>query len=117
MGSGEDACLARSGPLFPGRSRRSTPAPRDGTAARTDWPGCRLDAPVPATDDAMTRVFCQTVRVVAGQERTVAFDIRRRVFQDEQGVPAEEEFDADDDCAIHVLAVAEGIPVGTARIV
>ena len=46
-----------------------------------------------------------------------AFDIRRRVFQDEQGVSAEEEFDVDDDCATHVLAEVDGDPVGTGRIV
>jgi predicted GNAT family N-acyltransferase len=58
------------------------------------------------------------VRFVAGsEERSQAFDIRRRVFQDEQGVPADEEFDADDDRAIHVLAIFGGEPVGTGRLV
>ena len=51
------------------------------------------------------------------QERAAAFDIRRRVFQDEQGVSAEEEFDADDDRATHLLAHVGGTPVGTSRIV
>ena len=50
-------------------------------------------------------------------QRTQAFDIRRRVFQDEQGVPAEEEFDADDDRAVHVLASIGSTPVGTGRVV
>src|SRR5512140_3222691 len=58
------------------------------------------------------------VRVVTGPaEREHAFDSRRRVFQDEQGVPADEEFDADDAHATHLLASADGTPVGTARIV
>jgi predicted GNAT family N-acyltransferase len=58
------------------------------------------------------------VRIVARpEERAHAFDIRRRVFQDEQGVSAEEEFDADDDRATHVLAECDGHPVGTGRIV
>jgi len=58
------------------------------------------------------------VRIVTRQEeRAQAFDVRRRVFQDEQGVPAEEEFDADDDRAVHVLATIGGEPVGTGRIV
>jgi len=50
-------------------------------------------------------------------ERKQAFDIRRRVFQDEQGVSADEEFDSDDDLATHVLATVDDIAVGTARIV
>jgi len=58
------------------------------------------------------------VRIVTDPEqRAQAFAIRRRVFQDEQGVPAELEFDADDDCAVHVLADSDGAPVGTGRIV
>lgn len=58
------------------------------------------------------------VRIVTEPEqRAQAFDIRRRVFQDEQGVPADQEFDADDDAAIHVLADIGGVPVGTGRIV
>jgi predicted GNAT family N-acyltransferase len=55
--------------------------------------------------------------VTGSAEREQAFDIRRRVFQEEQGVPADEEFDADDARATHVLATAGATPVGTARIV
>jgi predicted GNAT family N-acyltransferase len=51
------------------------------------------------------------------RQREQAFEIRRRVFQDEQGVSADEEFDADDERATHVLAVAGDTPVGTGRIV
>lgn len=58
------------------------------------------------------------VRLVThAKQRERAFDIRRRVFQDEQHVPAEEEFDTDDDRATHVLADISGAPVGTGRIV
>ena len=58
------------------------------------------------------------VRIVTRQEeRAQAFDVRRDVFQHEQGVPAEEEFDADDDRAVHVLADIDGEPVGTGRLV
>jgi putative N-acetyltransferase (TIGR04045 family) len=58
------------------------------------------------------------VRIVANsEERSQAFAIRRRVFQDEQGVPAEEEFDTDDERATHVLAERASQPVGTGRIV
>ncbi len=59
-----------------------------------------------------------TVALVATtDERAQAYDIRRRVFQDEQGVPAEEEFDADDERATHVLATVDGTPAGTGRVV
>lgn len=42
--------------------------------------------------------------------------LRFEVFVDEQGVPAEIERDADDARAIHLLAVRDGRPLGTARI-
>jgi len=59
-----------------------------------------------------------TVRIVTTpEERAQAFAIRRRVFQAEQGVSAEEEFDADDDRATHVLATGDGHPIGAGRIV
>jgi len=59
-----------------------------------------------------------TVRVVASEaERNLAYDIRRRVFVNEQHVPADEEFDADDERATHVLACIGGTPVGTGRVV
>jgi predicted GNAT family N-acyltransferase len=55
--------------------------------------------------------------VTSEQQRAQAFEIRRRVFQDEQGVPADEEFDADDERATHVLALTDDAPAGTGRIV
>jgi predicted GNAT family N-acyltransferase len=42
--------------------------------------------------------------------------IRREVFQREQGVSEELEFDGLDDSAEHLLAYRDGNPVGTARI-
>jgi len=45
------------------------------------------------------------------------FDIRIRVFVTEQRVPLEMELDRDDVRAIHLLAVAGGKAMGTARIV
>jgi predicted GNAT family N-acyltransferase len=59
----------------------------------------------------------QVCLVTNERQREQAFEIRRRVFQDEQGVSADEEFDADDERATHVLAVAGDTPVGTGRIV
>lgn len=55
--------------------------------------------------------------VVTSGDREAAYDIRRRVFQDEQGVPPELEFDEDDACAIHVIASASGTVIGTGRLV
>ena len=43
--------------------------------------------------------------------------LRRKVFIDEQNVPEEEEVDAFDTTAIHLLAFEGDTPVGTARIV
>ena len=61
--------------------------------------------------------------VVTTQERETVFALRSRVFVEEQKVPAEEEFDADDLSAVHFLIRTEpptedyplGI-VGTARL-
>ncbi len=47
----------------------------------------------------------------------MAMNIRQRVFVHEQGVPAHEETDETDATATHVLALAEGKPIGTGRIV
>lgn len=42
-------------------------------------------------------------------------DLRRRVFVEEQNVPADLEVDGRDGEAVHLLATLDGIPVGTAR--
>ena len=42
--------------------------------------------------------------------------IRRAVFVQEQNVPEELEQDDHDATAVHLLAVADGVPVGTARL-
>lgn len=44
-----------------------------------------------------------------------AFLIRRRVFVDEQNVPAEEEYDEFETTSLHFLARVDGVPAGTAR--
>jgi predicted GNAT family N-acyltransferase len=46
-----------------------------------------------------------------------AFRLRRAVFISEQKVPEEEEFDADDLTAHHVVAVAAGEVCGTLRVI
>lgn len=66
----------------------------------------------------MSREQQMNVRAVTtSADRAAAYDVRRRVFQDEQGVPAELEFDADDDVAAHVIAEVDGTVVGTGRVV
>ncbi|MBE9045241.1 GNAT family N-acetyltransferase [Pleurocapsales cyanobacterium LEGE 10410] len=51
------------------------------------------------------------------QDRLAAIkQIRTKVFQEEQGVSAELEFDGLDDDATHLLAYLNNQPVGTARI-
>ena len=56
-------------------------------------------------------------RVSSKKEMVQAYDIRMRVFVQEQGVPAEIELDRDDKRAIHFLVLASGKPAGTARLV
>jgi predicted GNAT family N-acyltransferase len=59
-----------------------------------------------------------TVREVhTASERDAAYGVRRTVFQDEQRVPPELEFDGDDERAVHVIAEADGTVVGTGRVV
>lgn len=54
---------------------------------------------------------------IAGDEAewAVCYAIRTAVFVDEQGVPLDEELDAHDAQATHLLARVEGRPVGTLR--
>jgi predicted GNAT family N-acyltransferase len=49
-------------------------------------------------------------------EKETAFEIRRKVFVEEQNVSLEEEYDEFDSTSIHFLAFLGEIPVGTARI-
>ena len=45
-----------------------------------------------------------------------AMALRRRVFVEEQGVPADQEYDEYDETAIHIVALADGEVVGTGRL-
>lgn len=57
------------------------------------------------------------VRLVQSQqEREQALSIRKQVFVEEQGVPAELELDAYDDNALHWLLWRDQQPVATARL-
>jgi predicted GNAT family N-acyltransferase len=50
-------------------------------------------------------------------EVRAALDLRHEVFVVEQHVPVEEEYDEHDDTALHLVAVADGRVVATARVV
>lgn len=49
------------------------------------------------------------------QELNKVYAIRIRVFQEEQGVAPELEFDGEDEAATHFLAFSDTLPVGTLR--
>ena len=50
-------------------------------------------------------------------DREACFAVRKEVVVREQGVPEDIEYDADDEVAVHVLAVREdGVPLGTGRL-
>ncbi|MBY6066460.1 GNAT family N-acetyltransferase [Leisingera aquaemixtae] len=51
------------------------------------------------------------------EDLKTCFALRHQVFVEEQGVPVEEEQDELDATATHLLALQDGVPVGTARIV
>lgn len=58
-----------------------------------------------------------TSRVITNeQDLQAAFDIRKKVFVDEQGVPAENEYDEFDATAKHVLVLYDDVPVATGRL-
>ncbi len=58
-----------------------------------------------------------SVKISITEDRKTCFRLRFEVFVEEQGVPVEEEIDALDDTATHLLAVLDDSPIGTARIV
>ena len=64
---------------------------------------------------ATTKAAIDILIVDWNAARNVLAGIRRCVFIDEQGVPAELEWDELDAMSTHFLASIEGIPVATAR--
>lgn len=50
------------------------------------------------------------------EEKDVAFDIRKKVFVDEQQVPLHLEMDEHDEHAIHFICYEEDVPVGASRL-
>jgi predicted GNAT family N-acyltransferase len=56
------------------------------------------------------------ITVAATRDIAACRALRRAVFIDEQGVPEADEIDEMDDAAVHLLAHAGGMAVGTARL-
>ncbi|MEM7438341.1 MAG: hypothetical protein AAF393_01990 [Pseudomonadota bacterium] len=50
------------------------------------------------------------------EEMQAAYDVRRKVFVEEQNEDEAEEFDGNDFCAAHLIAYQDGSPVGTMRL-
>ncbi|MGH7813958.1 MAG: GNAT family N-acetyltransferase [Candidatus Binataceae bacterium] len=65
----------------------------------------------------MKHLACEVTQAAAPAQLREVLAIRRRVFVEEQGVPEELEFDADDARAVHALAAVNGVPVGAGRMV
>jgi predicted GNAT family N-acyltransferase len=56
-------------------------------------------------------------KITTTTDHETCFTLRHQVFVVEQGVPMEEEIDALDPSATHLLATQNGVPIGAARIV
>lgn len=58
-----------------------------------------------------------SVEVVSWEDtQAILQKIRYEVFVIEQSVPVEEEWDGQDETAVHFLASTDGLPIGTARL-
>lgn len=62
----------------------------------------------------MTKIFIKIIETE--KELTDAESIRRQVFQKEQGIAEEIDFDGKDNEADHIIAYFEEKPVGTTRV-
>jgi len=58
----------------------------------------------------------QLKQITSAAELTLAQQIRRLVFVEEQGIPAALEYDEADATAIHVLAYHDDIAIATGRL-
>lgn len=65
---------------------------------------------VEATDEVAT-----IIRIEKDADRQLAMQVRQQVFVQEQGVPADAEYDSYENSATHYLATYAGAPVGAAR--
>ena len=57
-----------------------------------------------------------TLQIIETQDIALCRQLRRVVFIDEQGVSEADELDDLDGVAVHLLAVLDGVPVGSARL-
>ncbi len=56
------------------------------------------------------------IKIAFPNDIATCLDIRKAVFTDEQGVSREDDVDGLDNEAIHLLAIRQGLAIGTARI-
>jgi predicted GNAT family N-acyltransferase len=69
------------------------------------------------TDSERADPALRAKRITDANEREAAFEIRKKVFVDEQGVSIEEEMDEHEDAADHIVVYGEDEqPVGAGRI-
>ena len=57
-----------------------------------------------------------TVKIADKEELKVAYSLRHKAFVIDEGVEEEEEFDALDKTAVHIVAIQNGIVVGCCRV-
>ena len=57
-----------------------------------------------------------TLQIIETRDIALCRKLRRVVFIDEQGVSEADELDDLDEVAVHLLAVLDGVPVGSARL-
>ena len=57
-----------------------------------------------------------TVEIIETRDIALCRQLRRVVFIDEQGVSEDRELDDQDDAALHLLALLDGVAVGSARL-
>jgi len=58
----------------------------------------------------------EVIMAVTPEDQSLVFELRKRIFVDEQGVPEENEFDEYESTSLHFLALDQGIPVGAGRL-
>jgi len=58
----------------------------------------------------------EVIMAVTPEDQALVFELRKRIFVDEQGVPEENEFDEYESVSRHFLALDQGVPVGAGRL-
>ncbi|WP_187261926.1 GNAT family N-acetyltransferase [Pontibacter beigongshangensis] len=62
-----------------------------------------------------SEAITDVIRIENEKDLRLAMGVRQQVFVQEQGVPAEAEYDLFEDSAVHYLVTSAGVPVGAAR--